>query len=430
MFRTFDKEKNKKVWRTPIILISELLGTFLMVLWIIVPSAWNLVDNTTWYADYFSTFIMKAFWVAGFILILIVLLRWISVNLNPAVTLGEVAVGNTSWRQAYWMIGTQFLGAFLAAYFAFYVADHVIVTGAGTEAITWAWDATGGAADSIWAANSNHTLDAVYPLLQTSGNEQEWFGLTTANGTYVNALENIFTLWDAEWATNSSALAFMLVPAAIEFLFTLMLISSVVYTSDNKHVKAILIFLTLMFVVTLGIHTNNIALNPARLLAPAIVSASLEGGNIALPAYALVFLAGEMLAVLFVFRKENRKAIKQGTTMASVRREVTEIMDDVAILRGKYKWVVEGNKAFDSMTEAELEKAIAAHGAEEHVIKKGTQKQRTNSFVKFLVFGPEKTAPKKISKKQKAKADKIAEKKGVTQVEAKEETSSKKAKKK
>ncbi len=66
-----------------------------------------------------------------------------------------------------------------------------------------------------------------------------------------------------------------------------------------------------MLVVTLGIHTNNIALNPARLMGPAIISAAVPGSVIKAPLmYSFVFLAGELTAVLIVARTQGKRQMK------------------------------------------------------------------------------------------------------------------------
>ncbi len=105
-----------------------------------------------------------------------------------------------------------------------------------------------------------------------------------------------------------------------------------------------------MLVVTLGIHTNNVALNPARLIAPAVVS-QLMGGAHTLQ-YVLIFLAGELLAVLLVARtagkREYKAAVKGGVVAGTVTGNdeifksevkvgVLAIRNDVEGTKGRYK---------------------------------------------------------------------------------------------
>lgn len=461
MFRRLDKVQNKKVWRLPIILLAELIGTFLMVFEIIAPSALNLSANTVWYDKIFGTFFMKAFWVAGFILILILLLRWISVNLNPAVTLAEMAVGNTSKQQGAWMIAIQFVGAFLAAYAGYWMGTHMdVFNGAGTLATsTAAW------------VDGQSTLDAVYPILKLSQNEVEWLSATNnllvafpgVTGTLDATTgawtpdAGIFTLWTQGvngFALNSTAWAFIAITFALETIYTWLLLWSIVGARKvSNGARPFLIFLVLMLVVTLGIHTNNVALNPARLIAPAVVS-QLMGGAHTLQ-YVLIFLAGELLAVLLVARtagkREYKAAVKGGVVAGTVTGNdeifksevkvgVLAIRNDVEGTKGRYKWVLDGNAPIESMTKEELESAITKAKADKVINTSLDLKEVKKEFSLFLGLGAAgyKSAKKELEDaisnhndliaNEKAKASKKNSKKEESKEEtAKEETAKKAA---
>ncbi len=105
-----------------------------------------------------------------------------------------------------------------------------------------------------------------------------------------------------------------------------------------------------MLIVGLGIHTNNIALNPARLIAPAVVAQFMGGAHTL--QYVLIFLAGELLAVLLVARtagkREYKAAVKGGKVAGTVAGNdeifksevkvgVLAIRNDVEGTKGRYK---------------------------------------------------------------------------------------------
>ncbi|BDU67486.1 MAG: hypothetical protein TYPL_1390 [Candidatus Tyloplasma litorale] len=335
--KIIDKDTNKKVWRLPIILLCEFIGTFLMVFEIIAPSALGL-DQFNWYNNIFGTFIMKSFWVTFFILILIYVFRNISVNLNPAVTLGEVAVGNTPWKNAGPMIAIQFIGAIIAAYFAYWM-------GSSWSVFNSAWE------------SGTETLDAVYPVIKVSSTEQVMFGWD--NAVYLDQLNGI-NLWEGIDGVNStfvfshtSWIAFDLVPFFIEATFTFILISTIVYFPKVRHgVRPYFIFFPLLIMVALGIHTNNIALNPARLIAPAFVSQTM--GEAATLQFTWIFLLGELFAVLLVFKIESVKNTKRKTSKIEISKKLSTLEKNYKILETKYDWMLKGKKNIENMTKREL----------------------------------------------------------------------------
>ncbi len=432
--------KPKKIWALGLVLLVELIGTFLMVFEIIAPSALQL-EQFEWYNQVFGTYLMKAFWVAGFILILIFLLRWCSVNLNPAVTLAEVATGHVKKERAAWMIVIQVAGATLAAYAAYWMGANMEVFNAG-----------------VLSHNSQYylgtyTLDAVFPVLQLSQNELSWIGDATTNqwiadgvmtstGKFVvaptghngdiSAMTAFFGLWDAEWGYNSTALAWLAVVVAIEFVFTWLLLWSVVGAKRVSHnARPFLIFAVLMVVVTLGIHTNNIALNPARLVGPAVI-AQVTGGAHTMQ-YVPFFLAGELLAVLAVAKTAGRREMKAAkaayketglfTTVgtgvvtdsavaaikadeeafkADIRDVVLHIQEDLEIVKARYKWVLEGKDPIETMTLEEVQAAIKAKKATGVIDTEQPVTVLRKEFAKYLGYGE---AQYKELKKQAALAE-------------------------
>ncbi len=469
MFRKLDKVQNKRVWRLGPILLAEFIGTFLMIFEIIAPSALDLANNTVWYNQIFGTFLMKAFWVAGFILILILLLRWVSCNLNPVVTLAEVAVGNTSKQQAAWMIVFQMIAGVLAAVFAYYLATHITVTGNATDGFTWTFAKTTTIANSIWGTipDGTQNMDAVYPILKFSNNEQAWVsGINDYNVIFPGIIDGttaVFGLWTAGvtsgnvFGITSTAWGFLGITFLLEVIYTWLLLWSVVGAKKlSNGFRPFLIFLVLMLVVTLGIHTNNIALNPARLIGPAVVTQFV--GGIHTLQYVLVFLAGELVAALLVARtagKREYKAVAKGQMpargaavsfegaeafKAEVKVAVLGIRNDLEGTKGRYKWVLEGNNPIESMDEAAIKQAIKKAKADKAIDTNLELNELKRELSLFLSLGANgyKAAKKdledaviavaKIEEEAKAKEDKKDAKKAKKEV--KEEASEKEADKK
>ncbi|NQX83216.1 MAG: aquaporin [Mycoplasmataceae bacterium] len=368
MFKVYNDIKEKEVWRFWVILLFELIGTFLLVFEIISPSTLNL-DSKLWYQMIFGTYIMKAFWVAGFTLILIYIYKFVSVNLNPVITLSEIAIGHNTWIRGIFMIVVQIIGALCAAEFAHFLAVQI-----GT------WEP------------GNSTLDAVYPRFIISSTGQNWFGL---DSTYIDFLNGGGTWISASSKTMKwSEWLFILVPYLIEFLFTFGLIASIIYSKKitqiygkkiNDYWRPILVFGALMVFITFGLHTNNISLNPVRLYAPAIVS-QFHGGAKTLQ-FTWIFLFGEMSAVLLVFFIEGKRNEKDNNLSLILQKELRFASTEAIVIKTKYDWVLNGNKQLEKMTKKELlktaEKIKALHSP------KGTRDEIEYDIIEFLIFGNE-----------------------------------------
>ncbi len=280
-FKYLNKNSNELHWKLWVVLLVEVIGTFFMVFEIILPSAIALGDSTmnnlphwlnTGYNIIFGTYIMKAFWVTGFILLLIYICRKVSVNLNPAVTLSEAVSGHHTWGKAFSMIGIQFLGAFAAASFAL-----------GCSHWSGAWDAT------MSSNNVGTALDGVQPrFLVGQLSDYSFQHLFGWNKTSLIPESNI-----------PLQLAISPLLIIIEAAFTFALISTVIYFPKAGKItekwRPLLIAIPLTITVCIGIHTDNIALNPARLIAPAVVSTVAGGPNSM--QWIWVFLSGELIAV-------------------------------------------------------------------------------------------------------------------------------------
>ncbi len=446
-------EKPKRVWSLPIILLVELIGTFAMVFEIIAPSALNL-EQFIWYQNIFGTFIMKAFWVSGFILILIFLLRWCSVNLNPAVTLAEVAAGHTTRQQALWMIVIQFVGAFVAAYAAFWMGSNMDVFNSTTDATLQYIDGT-------------YTLDAVFPRLILSPTELVWFdgaSWLVDGGVFVNAPIDgsgvgTFELWDATWGVNSTALLYLGIIVIIEVAFTWLLLWSVVGAKKVSHnARPFLIFMVLMVVVSLGIHTNNIALNPARLIAPSVV-AQVTGGAQTMQ-YLVFYLAGEAIAVLLIARSFGKKEMKEAKAIyketgivpykglhttggvavvggdqalvefkSEVRDLVLHIQEDLEITKARYEWVLKGNEPIETMTLEEVQEAIREVKAQGVIDLEQPVTILRKEFAKYIGFGADKYKQMLIAEVKIKKAAEEEAKKAEAEAAKKEAEDKKSAKK-
>ena len=355
MFKTYDETKNKLVWRLWLILLVEFVGTFLMVLEIIAPSSFRLNDNHI-YNMIFGSYIMKAVWVSTFIYILILLFRKISVNLNPAVTLAEVAAGNTSIYKAGLMIIAQFAGALFAGESAYLIANAI-----------GAWDHSNPLSNS---------LDAVAPRLVFDG---PFMNLLGVNPTIVES-----------WVTkppHGFGWLFGIVPFLIEFVLMYGLLASVIYGKSEitSNIRPIIIFATLTVVVALGIPTLSIAINPARLYGAAIAT-QINGGAHTLQ-YTWIYLFGELSAVYLFFVVENVKNEKSGSAINGVKKQLRVSYAENLALNKKYEWILDGNKPLEQMNKDDL--LSASKKLDFDISKTKSRDEIEYNFIEYLIFGKE-----------------------------------------
>ena len=375
MFKKYSEEKGKLVWRLWVILLVEFLGTFAMTLEIIAPGAF--FSGLPTFNAIFSTNILKAFWVATFILILIFICRRVSVNLNPAVTMAKIAYGNTRVTTGIWMMLFQVMGGLLAGEAAYLIAD---------AAGTWKPGVT--------------TLDAVAPNLNFN--------------TFFHGVFNIHISEQFNWlkeAPKGTDWFFGLVPFAIESILTFALIASVCYGKNiKKNTRALLIYLTLVIIITIGIPTDNIALNPARLIGPAVAS-ELNGGAQTLQ-YTWIFFMGQIMAVIVFWYIENLKKDKKGDSMSGVKAQLRVTYAEVLTTNAKYTWVVEGNKPLENMTKTELINTSKTLNIFDSSLQK--REDIEYNILEFLIFGKEEKSKTPLNSEEVYKEEKVETKSATT----------------
>ncbi len=296
-----DDTKKKKTVKTSKILISELIGTFLLVFGIIIwgaigvdlPSASHAGNSEAWNTvnKVFSTIVFKSFLVAFLILILVFSLRRWSVNLNPAVTLAEVSKGNDTYSLGMMKIVVQLIGAFAATFLVGYVIMPEV---AGTSAEV--------------ALSNGYSLDGTQPIFKhINYAEFEW-----------NNVENWYNT--KTFMENSNAW-YWFIQIILEATFTFGLIISVFWgkqMSENR--RAFTIFFAVWMILILANRFNTIALNPARLVAPAFVSQML--GKSEPMQFVWIYLIGELIAVA-VFHGLNLRANQRAET----ETRITSVVD-------------------------------------------------------------------------------------------------------
>lgn len=227
---------NKKYrnWKT--ILLAELIGTYLLTLWIILPSSVGFDSMNNWWGYIWTLMIMKALWVAGFIVFIVYVLRYISVNLNPAVTIAEIAKGNDKLPIGLAKINIQFAGGIMAGFTALGLA--------------------------VLTDNNTSNLDAISPLVRHYDFNNLGSGVWYDNPILSKSYNDF----------NGGQGIFVMSSMILEFIYTYALLASVFYWQKkvSHNMRPIVIGLIVWLAVTLGLRTNNIALNPARLIGPAI----------------------------------------------------------------------------------------------------------------------------------------------------------------
>ena len=274
------QKKDCKRKRT--ILFVELIGTFLLVGGILLPGAIGVsLPNTNAAGEYlhtihsdalwntlnwvFEPLIFKAFYVAALIFVLVfIFIKW-SANFNPVVTLSEIAAGNDTYKFGFKKIAAQFIGAFIAVYFMALVVVPAM-SGEGMEE----------------AFAMGYSLDGTQPIFIHFNYDSFAF---TPGGIYqTETLQEVNDWW------------YWFVQMFMEFLLTFLLIMSVFYGGD-KYSKTQRIFIisgTVWAILIVGLRFNTIALNPARLVAPAFVSN--QFGVTAPMNFVWIYLIGELLA--------------------------------------------------------------------------------------------------------------------------------------
>ena len=290
------KQERKKIGK---ILLAETIGTFILVAGILLPGAigvnlgaeahgltpgeelgffWNSLNII------FSLIIFKALYVALLILVLVlVLIRW-SVNLNPAVTLSEMALGNDSYKLGFTKITLQFISAIAASIFM-------------VQVVLW----TSGADTFNDALTLGYNLDAVYP----------GFGYFN----YGNIDFSTDTGWSSVYATKELTGTefwwYWILSIGFEAVLTFALIISIFWGSKiTAKQRPYVIFAVVWAILIVGLRVHAFALNPARLIGPAFIEYIVTDGE----SYGLTFvpfyLLGELIAVA-IFVGITRKNLQQ-----------------------------------------------------------------------------------------------------------------------
>ncbi len=297
-FQWYDQAREKYQWKTWVVATIEFIGTFLMTFMIIAPSTFGLYNAETYgNSDFgkgieliFSFMFMRAMWVAFGIWVLIILFNKISVNINPAITIAEMAAHNHLRAQGVVKILAQVGGAIVASYIALYLG------------LAWMEDVT--SIDSIQLG--------VHNFYQSDPNSQMGFII---DDNEINIAEHQ---------------VYIAVQFFMEFILTFLLLLAVFSTDHiNWSIRSCILAIVLLVLVSIGIRTDNIALNPARLIGPAMASATYNlnhaGAEIDKGALATlpVMLIAELSAALLMYfiqgigktKFENVNAIKENETI-------------------------------------------------------------------------------------------------------------------
>ena len=266
-------------WRAWWTWTIELIGTFLMVFMILSPAAFGFSEGAQGkiIQNLFSTFFFKAFYAAFFIYVLVVMFRKVSSNFNPVVSIVHMVRKDDSVLVGSGKIVMQFAGAFAAAYLAQHLSEMA----------------------NIWSpANS---LDSVVPTLKY----YDWLG--TSNDIIISSSFDIEAHKNWYW----------IVVVMLEAIYTFALLGSVFMGGKYVSYKGrpLVIFLVLLIILTLGIRTSNISLNPARLIAPAVVGEQFGGALGSLNSL-WMFLVGQAIAVILFSIMQLNPTYKKKTVGA------------------------------------------------------------------------------------------------------------------
>ncbi|NOQ50241.1 MAG: hypothetical protein GQ557_01065 [Mycoplasmataceae bacterium] len=247
-FKTYSIGRKKMVWKTWLVLLIEFIGTFLLTFLIIAPSVFGLYalesENFSGsaatfveiFTKIFQPMFMRALWVGAGIWILIIWFNKISMNFNPVVTFAEMGAGNIDNSQGVLKIFIQVIAAILASAFAYLIAN---AAGIDVESL-----------DSIRLGVHNSYL---------LGADDNVFSYGT--NMVVNPDTGFVRIWYA------------LLQFTLEFILTFGLLA-VIFLTEKISIgpRSFIISIGIVILVSIGIRTNNIAINPARLLGPAIVA--------------------------------------------------------------------------------------------------------------------------------------------------------------
>ncbi len=380
-----DLESNKA--KTPFILLSELIGTFILVFGILLPGAlgvnleasshvwgsenfWNALDTI------FSSIAVKGLWVATLILALVFIFRKWSVNLNPAVTLAEVSLRNDTVGLGIIKIITQFIGAFAGVFAAGAVVGYTSTSAYDALVSNGHW-VNDGVNVLESAFGQGFGLDTTHPMFQHIQWDSISEGLSYTQPVSAEELRSTEYAWT--W------IIFMLIETALTFG---LLISVFWGKKISYNVRPFVIWGGVWLILLVGIRFDTIALNPARLMAPAILEKVLMGQDVGMQ-FSWIYLMGELFAValfhLFVVRSREDVVLDNANTQV-VSHSLTEDNEEVEEKSSKKSKTQKNSKIKETIVEEEEEVELINVAKEK---KKEEEKKKTTTSK------PKKSTPAK-----------------------------------
>ncbi len=380
--------------RTTKVLISEIIGTFILVAGILFPGAIgvNLApDVHSWGSEGFWIFmnglfgliLFKALWVAALILgLVLVLQRW-SVNLNPAVTLSEMIAGNDSYKLGLTKIVVQFMSAIASAFFMAWVA---------TATVNFEANEIGSFSEQFQVAyEAGYRLDATTPSFKHFNfNDLSFYSdnYSFTSGIFFNSYNNtgVSKVYTKVELTEVQDAWYWFICMGMEALLTFLLIISVFWGGKiSKKWRPYVIAGVVWAILLVGIRFETIALNPARLMGPALAEYILTDGASKGLDFSWIYLIGELIAVVAFFgftRRDLKRAVQLGDEKAikaltgmkanalslqgysespniiekieAKNDKWNELQNENLFLKVENEHLKHGNKPFEQMTDKEL----------------------------------------------------------------------------
>ncbi len=233
--------KKKKDLHTnlKLMLMSELVGSFLLIFVIAGPSIFGVFEKETYDNQFsnvmdiiFRTFPMRAVWFATGTWLILMLLNKISCNLNPVVTLFSHTEFNFSKKETSLKLIVQFSGTMLG-----------LLTCLGIFLLCF--------------KEAPFTIGAVQPgLHQSYKSTDEILAFDPFNPFPVD-----------KWWYYSFQVIFEYVTT-----LTLLIFSYLARNKNWKGSKSLIIWLGLVVAITLGYRTGNTGINPAKTFCTGVVS--------------------------------------------------------------------------------------------------------------------------------------------------------------
>ncbi len=229
-----DLHKNLKL-----ILMSELIGSFLLIFVIAGPSIFGVFEKETYNNQFsnimdliFRTFLFRAIWFATGTWLILILLNKISCNLNPVVTLFSHTEFNFSKKETTLKLIIQFSGTMLG-----------LLTCLGIYVLCF--------------KEAPITIGAVQPGIHQSYQ-------TSDEILAFNALD---PYWVNSWWYYTFQFLFEYITT-----MTLLTFSYLARAKSWKGSKSFIIWLGLVVAITLGYRTGNTGVNPAKTFCTGVVS--------------------------------------------------------------------------------------------------------------------------------------------------------------